>query len=139
MSTGGSRHGAGRPGYRVKAEQLHRLDVRDLTRRGLLQNAGAFSWSWNRGGEPTGNIAVHVESPNGLTLRYSLTGGDVVWDVVEGVSIAHTPCPYGGSRPWFCCTHALPAPGCRAVPAPRGVCLSALPAGGLQLAIGRRT
>lgn len=104
MSKGGSRYGAGRPGYRLKAEQLHRLDVRDLARRGALKSAGAFSWSWHRGSEPSGNIAIHVESQNALTLRYTFTVRDVARDVIERVSIARTPCPYGGSRPWFHCT-----------------------------------
>lgn len=88
MSKGGSRFGAGRPAYRLKAEQLHRLDVRDLAKRGLLKSAVAFSWSWNRGGEPSGVIAVHVESQNALTLRYTFTLRDVARDVVERVSIA---------------------------------------------------
>lgn len=104
MARGGLRYGAGRPGYRVKAEQSHRLDVRDLARRGLLKSTGAFSWSWNRGGEPSGNITVHVEAQNALTLRYTFTVHDVARDVSERVGIVRTPCPYGGSRPWFHCT-----------------------------------
>ncbi len=104
MARGGTRFGAGRPSYRIKAEQSHRLDVRDLARRGLLKSTGAFSWSWNRGGEPSGNIAVQVESQNTLILRYTFTGGGALRDVSERVGIARTPCPYGGSRPWFRCT-----------------------------------
>ena len=47
---------------------------------------------------------MHVETQNALTLRYTFTVHDLARDVIERVSIAHTPCPYGGSRPWFHCT-----------------------------------
>jgi hypothetical protein len=36
MGTGGSRYGAGRPGYKGKAEACMRLDVRMWARRGTL-------------------------------------------------------------------------------------------------------
>lgn len=104
MTKGGARYGAGRPALRLKAEQLHRLDIRVMARGGLLKSTMPFSWSWNRGGEPSGNIAIHIESENALTLRYTFTGGEVARDVAERVSIARTRCPYGGSRPWFNCT-----------------------------------
>ena len=107
MARGGSRWGAGRPGYRVKAEQLQRVDVREWVRRGYLGRSGGFSWSWQRGGEPTGSIAVYMSPPDFLTLKYTFTIDGVSRDVSERVSIARTPCPYGGSRPWFTCCERL--------------------------------
>lgn len=104
MSRGGMRYGAGRPGYRAKAEQLHRVDVRIWARRGYLSGAHSFAWSWNRGGEHTGSIGVDVHSPDALTLRYSVTRNDEPHIVAERVTIARTSCVYGGSRPWFNCT-----------------------------------
>jgi hypothetical protein len=104
MGTGGMRLGAGRPGYRAKAEQLHRVDVRIWVRQGYLNAACAFSWAWHGGGEQSGSISVHVHAPDVLTLRYTITQNDVARDVVERVTLARTACPYGGKRPWFNCT-----------------------------------
>lgn len=104
MGTGGARSGAGRPGYRVKAEQLHRLDVREWARRGHLRGGCSFSWGWTRGGESTGSIGVHVHSPDALSLRYTVTQTDPPHAVDERVTIARTACTFGGSRPWFNCT-----------------------------------
>ncbi len=104
MGTGGMRYGAGRPSYRVKAEQLLRVDVRDWARLGYLNGARNFSCSWTRGGEHTGSIGVHVHSPDVLSLRYTLTQNEVKRDVVDRVSIVRTACPFGGARPWFNCT-----------------------------------
>jgi len=104
MGTGGARLGAGRPGYRAKAEQLHRVDVREWARRDYLRGACTFSWSWSRGDEKTGSISVHVHSPDVLTLRYTLTQNGEPSNVVDRVTIVRTACPYGGTRPWFKCT-----------------------------------
>lgn len=103
MSKGGSRSGAGRPGYKVKAEQLQRVDVRTWAKCGLLGSAGAFSWAWDRGGDPTGSIGVYVESKAALSLRYTFTTKGEERDVCERINIANTACNFGGTRAWFCC------------------------------------
>lgn len=103
MGKGGMRCGAGRPGYKVKAEHLCRVDVREWARRGYLRGACAFSWSWQRGGEPTGSIGVRVHGPDALTLEYTATVGDVRRKVTERLALQSTPCAYGGARPWFEC------------------------------------
>lgn len=72
MSRGGSRHGAGRPGYRPKAEHLRRVDIRTWRKSGHLARAGAFRWYWLLDGERTGEIAVYVHDANSLTLGYAL-------------------------------------------------------------------
>lgn len=97
------RWGAGRPGYRAKAEQLQRVDVREWARRGYLRGPCSFSWSWNRGGEPSGSIGVAVHGPDALTLRYTFTVDKVARDVAERLTVVNTPCAYGGARPWFSC------------------------------------
>src|SRR3569623_1860609 len=43
---GGSRYGAGRPGWRRKCEQSQALDIRQLHRRKLLYPGAWFSWKW---------------------------------------------------------------------------------------------
>ena len=103
MGKGGMRCGAGRPGYKVKAEHLCRVDVREWARRGYLRGACAFTWSWQRGGEPAGSIGVRVHGPDALTLNYTATVGDVRRDVTERLTMVNTPCAYGGARPWFKC------------------------------------
>lgn len=104
MATGGARNGAGRPAYKVKGEQLQRIDVRLWARRGLLNGTGWFSWAWNRGGEPAGRMGVQVDSTTALTLQYTVTIHDDKRDVSERVNIAQTACNFGGTRPWFHCT-----------------------------------
>ena len=103
MAKGGSRLGAGRPGYKVKGEQLRRLDVRVWARRGLLSQAHMFSWSWNRGGEPTGSIAVNVIPQSAVRLIYTITTGGEKRDIDDRVTLIYKPCNFGGSRPWFQC------------------------------------
>lgn len=103
MSRGGSRWGAGRPGTRVKAEYLQRVDVREWARRGRLNGAGSFSWSWHRGGEPSGSIGVWVDSPDTLTFRYALTVNGEQQSIAQKVNLTRTPCPLGGIRQWFSC------------------------------------
>lgn len=103
MGTGGSRNGAGRPGWRRKCEYLPSLDARTLSRQGRLSPGIYFSWSWSRGDEPVGNISILVSSDH-VRLIYTWAPYDCsrlpfdypVW-------IERTTCHYGGSRPWFRC------------------------------------
>jgi hypothetical protein len=103
MGTGGMRYGAGRPSYKVKAEQVHRVDIREWSRRGYLREGCRFSWSWHRGEEPSGSISVHVHSAYALTLQYRFTVNEVAQDIADIVRISLTACRYGGNRPWFSC------------------------------------
>ena len=98
MGTGGSRLGSGRPGYKVKGEQLQRLDIRVLRKRGLLWVGGTNTWSWSRGDENAGSIRFTVNESS-VRLIYSVGGVDAsqtIWTTT-------TPCAYGGSRRWYVC------------------------------------
>lgn len=99
MARGGSRYGAGRPGWRAKAEGCMRLDVRDLDRRQLLRT-GFFTWRWSNSytGEEVGSISIQAASDS-LELRFNCDGRPVAQHIV----IDRTPCPFGGSRPWLRC------------------------------------
>lgn len=102
MGTGGSRCGAGRPAYRIKAEQLQRVDIRVWRKRGLLWVGSSNSWQWWREDEPSGSIGFTV-AESSIRLTYAIEGRDAsqtIWTTT-------TPCAYGGSRRWFGC------PGCR--------------------------
>jgi hypothetical protein len=103
MAKGGQRWGAGRPGYRVKAEQIKRVDVRQLDKLGYLSRARTFSWSWSLGGESAGSIGIAVHSPNALSLQYTVTTHGEQHNINDKVHLKHAPCNLGGTRPWFSC------------------------------------
>jgi hypothetical protein len=103
MGTGGMRFGAGRPGYRARAESLQRVDIRIWHRGGYLAAGRCFSWCWNRGGEPAGSIGVRAHGRDALTLEYMVGNEGARHDGSQSIRLAHTPCGFGGSRPWFLC------------------------------------
>lgn len=103
MGQGGARYGAGRPAYRAKGEQLQRVDVRIWARQGYLSRARAFSWTWNRGGEPTGSIGVTVVPQSAVNLAYTVTNHNITQHINDRVALIYKPCNFGGARPWFQC------------------------------------
>ena len=98
MGTGGIRCGAGRPGYRLKAEQMLKVDIRLWHKGGYLVNGQSFNWQWSRGGERTGSISAWVSSAS-IRLNYAVNGKDAS----QTIRTTTTPCRYGGSRRWFEC------------------------------------
>ena len=104
MGTGGSRYGAGRPAHNIKAESVPRVDVRIWARSGYFDRASYFSWGWNRGGEPSGNITVQA-LPDSATLIYRIKDSHSgEWqDRRQEVVVVRTACGYGGNRKWFEC------------------------------------
>jgi hypothetical protein len=100
MGTGGSRYGAGRPGWRVKAEHCLRLRAQDLKRHGVMQGTGYFGWHWTNSysGEETGSIGI-TASAGSLRLNFSTSGTPVT----QHVPLDRTPCHFGGTRVWLCC------------------------------------
>lgn len=106
MGTGGSRYGAGRPGWKRKAEHSQAFDVRRVVRKGLLKPGTWFSWSWTTNyGDKAGSVGVRVaDNPERVILSYQWTPyGSDPRSVECTLWIEHTPCNYGGSRPWFLC------------------------------------
>ena len=103
MARGGMRWGAGRPGYKVKAETLKRIDVRRWQREGYLRPGNWFSWGWQRDGESTGSIGVRVSGPHAVALEYRIGADDDVRDASQHVPVERTRCGYGGWRCWFAC------------------------------------
>jgi hypothetical protein len=102
MGTGGSRYGAGRPGWRRKCEHLPSLDVREFHGKGFLKQ-GSYVRSWNRGGEPAGSVSIYLD-PTTVTLTYQWTpagGGAIPRSTV--FKLLEAPCHFGGSRYWFGC------------------------------------
>lgn len=99
MGRGGERWGAGRPGWRVKAEHCLRLDVRELARRKLLGGC-TFSWRWTNSAtdEEVGVVSVSTY-PGQVQLSYAVNG----MGKAEQITLVTTECNFGGSRPWFLC------------------------------------
>ena len=95
---GGARYGAGRPGYRLKAEHTLKVDMRRWHGLGYLVDGHSFAWQWSRGGETTGNIGVSVRVGS-IRLSYTAQGQDASQTILTTT----TPCRYGGARMWFQC------------------------------------
>lgn len=98
MGTGGARNGAGRPAYRLKAEQTPRIDIRIWHKRGLLWDGSNNTWSWSRGEESAGSIRFTVNADS-IRLTYAAQGQDAS----QTIRTTTTPCRYGGARTWFQC------------------------------------
>lgn len=98
MGTGGSRCGAGRPGYRLKAEHTLKVDLRRWRKLGYLIDGQSFAWQWSRGDEVTANIGVSVRADS-IRLSYAVQGQDAS----QTIRTTTTPCRYGGARAWFQC------------------------------------
>lgn len=99
MSRGGSRYGAGRPGWHGKAEHHRAIDVRRFQREDMLR-PGWWSWQWSNA--DTGEVLASIGINGGVgdvTLEYTTDGHSVS----EHITITRTACHYGGSRPWFQC------------------------------------
>jgi hypothetical protein len=93
-------------GGKPTIESCRSIDVLDWHRRGYLQSPSWFSWAWTRDGERVASINVQTER-RCVTLKYrSRSYGEDWSDVEQRVSIAWTPCRFGGERPWFACSVA---------------------------------
>ena len=92
-------------GARTTCESCTSIDVRQWHREGLLYPGQQFSWSWTRGGEPAGSIAVRVEA-DAVVLNYRAdsSGSDEWKSVQQRVPIRLTACHLGGQRSWFVCS-----------------------------------
>ena len=94
--------GSGRHGGRPKTEQMKRLDLVSLRRKGYLSGF-PMSISWSCGDEPTGSIGLQALA-DGLRLFYNARENDGEWHAVdELVHFVWTPLRFGGSRQWFRC------------------------------------
>ncbi len=79
------------------------IDVCDWKRSGLLVPGLGFCWSWSCGGEPGSQIYVCAGHEH-VRLSYRVRGPGEDWrDVSSIISLASTPCHFGGQRVWFSC------------------------------------
>lgn len=85
--------------------EVNRVDIRYMKKRGLLHPGTSGSLSWTRGEEEAGSIRYHVEKYRLiLSYRHRPHGGD--WESVEeAIWFDRTSCNYGGERLWLKCPH----------------------------------
>lgn len=94
-----------RSGYGRTTEDSRPLDIRRLHRKGLLMPGRRFGWQWTIGGRPVSDIQIRVEADEQVALayRYRQHRNSVCENVKQVVYLDHTPCTYGGTRPWWLC------------------------------------
>ena len=91
-------------GGKASVEGCRSIDVLEWHRRGYLRSPRWFSWAWTRDGERVASIDVETQR-HSVTLKYrSRSYGEDWSDVEQRVTIAWTPCRFGGERPWFVCS-----------------------------------
>jgi len=90
-------------GIRDTVESNRAIDVRKWQRGGFLTPGNWFSTQWSQYGQNTANISVRAEI-NKVILSYRVREPRSEWkDITEPITLEHTPCYFGGSRPWFLC------------------------------------
>ncbi|MDB4002506.1 hypothetical protein N9449_07340 [Oceanospirillaceae bacterium] len=84
-------------------EEVKRIDIRYMRKRGLLKPSTQGSLRWTCRGEPSGDIR-YTCSQNQLKLNYRHREHGGEWQSVEQhIPFDRTPCHYGGERLWFLC------------------------------------
>jgi hypothetical protein len=102
MGKGGTRYGAGRPGWHAKAEACQRLDVRTMRRQGALRPSSGGLWGWTNSetGERVASITYSNKADgSAVVLKYQCNGEPCE----HSIGLTSTHGPVGGVRPWFRC------------------------------------
>ncbi len=76
------------------------LDVRKITRKGLLVSGNGFSWQWLVNDHQVASISIRVDLL-GMVLSYRIKSTSEV--VEQRVQTQTSPCHLGGKRHWFTC------------------------------------
>ncbi len=102
-------YGSGRTwAGRDTTDDLRRIDVRWMARKGYLENCSGGTLEWSRRGERIAWIQYRAEKHR-MVLTYKVRERGADWESLEyGVELDRTPCQFGGHRVWFRC----PARGC---------------------------
>lgn len=86
-------------------EEVKRIDIRYMRRRGLLRPNWTGSLSWTCRGEPAGDIRYTCFTDR-IVFNYRVRSGGEDWQPVEQiVYFDRTPCHIGGDRLWFRCPY----------------------------------
>jgi hypothetical protein len=96
--------GSGRRKHRTRktVESYRTLDVNQLSEMGCLRHGCSSACGWTDANEVF-SINLSAESER-LHLRYKVRVEGGKWEhVAETISIVHSRCRFGGSRPYFIC------------------------------------
>ena len=77
------------------------LDIRKISRKGLLVPGNSFSWQWTVNDRHVASISVRVDIDHGLVMYYRMKSTSEV--VEQRVQMQTSPCHLGGQRCWFTC------------------------------------
>ena len=77
------------------------LDIRKISRKGLLVPGNSFSWHWTVNNQQVAGISVRVDIDHCLVLSSRMKSTDEV--VEQRVQMQTSPCHLGGQRCWFTC------------------------------------
>ena len=76
------------------------LDIRKITRKGLLMPGSSFNWQWLVNDRQVAGISIRVDLQS-MALSYRIQStGEVVEQTVQTQT---SPCHLGGQRHWFTC------------------------------------
>lgn len=86
---------------KVETNDAMPLDIRKITRKGLLREGWSFSWQWLVNDKPVAGINLRVDFQKCVVLSWRMrSSGEVV---EQRVQTHATPCHLGGHRHWFTC------------------------------------
>jgi hypothetical protein len=86
---------------KVETNDAMPLDIRKITRKGLLREGWSFSWQWLVNDKPVAGINLKVDFRLCVVLSWRVRGSGEV--VEQRVQTETTPCNFGGQRQWFTC------------------------------------
>jgi len=96
--------GSGRPcsyGGKPETNDSMPLDIRKITRKGLLVPGSSFGWQWTVNDRQVAGISMRVDYLESMVLSYRMKStGEVV---EQRVQTQTSPCHLGGQRHWFTC------------------------------------
>jgi hypothetical protein len=79
-------------------DSCYSIDIHYLARNGLLLPGYLIILTWSRPGRKKASAGVQTTAEC-LILSYKVNGESIC----DQVPIVHTPCHYGGNRPWLQC------------------------------------
>jgi hypothetical protein len=101
--------GSGRQGGGRCTDELRPLDVRKISRAGLLTPGSGSCMQWSRNGETTATINLRAEADRVVLEYSSWSGNSGQWEPLSyAVRLDWTTCGFGGRRVWWRC----PVVGC---------------------------
>ena len=88
-------------GGKTETKDSMPLDIRKITRTGLLRVGRRFNWQWLVNDHPVAGINMRVDFRLHIVLSWRVRStGEVVEQLVQTQT---TPCHLGGQRYWFTC------------------------------------